>query len=362
MAEAQQLRVASADRYYLDALRLAEQHVGPNSVAAALPASLIAGIRYEQGRLDEAESLLIYRVPLINAGTLLDCVLSAYSVMAKIAVHRMNVEWAHTLLEVAEGQGNARGWGRLSAAAALERARLFLNEGRTDAAAGCLERLERLAAKYPTPTNCAWTDIRRYAAFGRAYSASAEERLEDAILILNGLRHELESVGNRHLSLRVQMHAATVKFRAKQVAEAIESFGDIVRVFARASLYQPVLDEGKQIGPLLAAFQAKAERTGGSRELMSYVSNLSVAWKSRYEAEPPEGLASSVAESLSPRESDILRSIAEGMSNKEIARDLAIAPETVKSHVKRIFIKLNVERRAQAVSRAQILGLAGIHR
>ena len=83
MAEAQQLRFASADRHYLDALRLAEQHVGPNSVAAALPASLIARIRYEQGRLDEAESLLIYRVPLINAGTLLDCVLSAYSVMAR---------------------------------------------------------------------------------------------------------------------------------------------------------------------------------------------------------------------------------------------------------------------------------------
>jgi LuxR family transcriptional regulator, maltose regulon positive regulatory protein len=50
---------------------------------------------------------------------------------------------------------------------------------------------------------------------------------------------------------------------------------------------------------------------------------------------------------------------AEGLSNKEIARNLAIAPETVKSRVKHIFIKLNVEKRVQAVSRAQILGLAG---
>jgi LuxR family maltose regulon positive regulatory protein len=222
MAEAQQLRFASADRHYLDALRLAEQHVGPNSVAAALPASLIARIRYEQGRLDEAEALLIYRVPLINAGTLLDCVLSAYSVMARIAVHRMNVEWAHTLLELAENQGNARGWGRLSAAAVLERARLFLNEGRIDEGAGCIKRLERLAAEYPAPTHCAWSDIHRYAAFGRAYLASAEERFEDAISILSGLQHEFESVGNRHLALRVQAHLATVRFRAKQVAEAVD--------------------------------------------------------------------------------------------------------------------------------------------
>ena len=130
MAEAQQLRFAAADRYYLDALRLADQHVGPNSVAAALPASLIARIRYEQGRLDEAEAMLIDRMPLINAGTLLDCVLSAYFVMARIAVHRMNLERAHTLLERAESQGNARGWGRLSAVAVLERARLCLNDGR----------------------------------------------------------------------------------------------------------------------------------------------------------------------------------------------------------------------------------------
>ena len=111
MAETQQLRIAAAERYYLDALQLAEQYVGPNSVAAALPASLIARIRYEQGRLDEAESMLIDRVSLINAGAMLDCVLSAYFVMARIAVHRMNLERAHTLLELAENQGKTRGWG-----------------------------------------------------------------------------------------------------------------------------------------------------------------------------------------------------------------------------------------------------------
>ena len=54
---------------------------------------------------------------------------------------------------------------------------------------------------------------------------------------------------------------------------------------------------------------------------------------------------------------DILKLIAEGLSNKEIARNLYIGPETVKSHLKSVFSKLGVERRAQAVSRAQTLGL-----
>ena len=49
---------------------------------------------------------LIDRLPLINAGAMLDCVLSAYSVMARVAAHRMNVEWAHALLESAENQGS----------------------------------------------------------------------------------------------------------------------------------------------------------------------------------------------------------------------------------------------------------------
>ena len=45
------------------------------------------------------------------------------------------------------------------------------------------------------------------------------------------------------------------------------------------------------------------------------------------------------------------------MSNKTIARQLSIAPETVKSHTKDIFDKLSVEKQAQAISRAQSLGL-----
>jgi DNA-binding CsgD family transcriptional regulator len=62
-------------------------------------------------------------------------------------------------------------------------------------------------------------------------------------------------------------------------------------------------------------------------------------------------------DALSPREGTILQLIGQGKSNKEIARVLGIAPETVKSHVKHIFLKLAVAKRAQAVSRAYSFGL-----
>ncbi len=51
-----------------------------------------------------------------------------------------------------------------------------------------------------------------------------------------------------------------------------------------------------------------------------------------------------VAPSLSPRERNILEQIGHGRSNKQIALELGIAPETVKSHVKNIFVKLAVEK------------------
>jgi LuxR family transcriptional regulator, maltose regulon positive regulatory protein len=127
IAEAQRLRLAAAGRYYAEALPLAEQHVGPNSIAA-LPASLISRIRYEQGQVAEAEAMLVDRLPLINASAMLECVLSSYFAMVPVAAFRMNFDRAYKLLERA--LGTMRDWGRLCAAAALERAWLHLKEAR----------------------------------------------------------------------------------------------------------------------------------------------------------------------------------------------------------------------------------------
>jgi LuxR family maltose regulon positive regulatory protein len=154
-----------------------------------------------------------------------------------------------------ENQGNTRGWARLSAAAVLERARLCLIEGRIDEATEHVNRLERLAAAHPAPTRCAWSDIHRYTALGTAYVASAEQRFDDAIPILDRLRQELESARNLHLALRVETHLTTVRFRAKQIAEALASFGGIVTAFARAGIYHTILDEGPEVGPLLTAYR-----------------------------------------------------------------------------------------------------------
>ena len=67
--------------------------------------------------------------------------------------------------------------------------------------------------------------------------------------------------------------------------------------------------------------------------------------------------SSPAGDPLTARERDILTVIGNGLSNKLIARALNISPETVKSHVKSIFLKLAVSTRAEAVFRAGSLGL-----
>ena len=63
-----------------------------------------------------------------------------------------------------------------------------------------------------------------------------------------------------------------------------------------------------------------------------------------------------VAPALSRREQAVLRLVAAGMSNPEIARELSIAVDTVKAHLKHIAVKLEASGRAQAVARAKELG------
>lgn len=60
---------------------------------------------------------------------------------------------------------------------------------------------------------------------------------------------------------------------------------------------------------------------------------------------------------LTPREHEILGLIAQGLSNREIGEKLFVSENTVKTHSSRIFDKLGVSRRVQAVQKARELGL-----
>lgn len=60
---------------------------------------------------------------------------------------------------------------------------------------------------------------------------------------------------------------------------------------------------------------------------------------------------------ISPRELTVLHELAAGKSNKQIAQSLHVSPNTVKTHVARLFEKLEAQRRTDAINRARALGI-----
>ena len=70
--------------------------------------------------------------------------------------------------------------------------------------------------------------------------------------------------------------------------------------------------------------------------------------------------ADTLFDDLTPREKEVLQLVAEGLTNKAIAQQLAISEHTVKFHVNAIMGKMNAQSRTEAVVRATRLGLISL--
>jgi len=110
--------------------------------------------------------------------------------------------------------------------------------------------------------------------------------------------------------------------------------------------------------PKLATLISETEAPASKdREVPPFVKGLLLRWDVRSAGDHSAQRSSPGGDRLTARERDVLALISQGCSNKRIARTLAISPETVKSHIKRIFLKLAVGTRTEAVFRAVSLEL-----
>ncbi len=106
------------------------------------------------------------------------------------------------------------------------------------------------------------------------------------------------------------------------------------------------LDEGPRIELLLQDVLSSIT----DRDLHLYASTLLHALRPK---RPESQSIPGAIEPLSPQEVRVLRLLAAGLSNADIARELVVSPNTIKTQVKSIFRKLNITSRAEARDRAR---------
>ncbi|GCE26821.1 helix-turn-helix transcriptional regulator [Dictyobacter alpinus] len=129
------------------------------------------------------------------------------------------------------------------------------------------------------------------------------------------------------------------------------------------------LDEGPVVMALLAdVYQRQQKRYSGELppHVLSYIHALLLdfgcdieprdwcSWQKRAQR------AQASLEQLSEREFEVLKLIAQGYSNQEIARSLVVAESTIKTHLNNIYSKLNVNSRLQALTKAHAVGLLDV--
>ncbi|MEJ0085234.1 MAG: LuxR C-terminal-related transcriptional regulator [Pseudomonadota bacterium] len=366
--ELEQLRLSVAKRLALRALEETETACGSGSVLSAVPASLAAQVLYEQGALEEAEALVRAHLPAISACGNLESASRVYRLLARVAARRGQMEIAIAHLQEAEQLGERRGWAGLAAMSLYERTRLLLSQGEPEQARLSCERLEQMSGRSFIRSQSAWPDVRRYCRMAQARLSLAAGPTAQTVSALRQLHDEALSGRDLFCAAQLALEVAGALERLGQHEEADQLFLRTLSLGSFAGLHQTFVDARLLIGPLLQRAYERSQLPGSPcRHLLPYIGGL-LEQKPRAPAQRPlardmppppvpAGRAARTPEGLSAREFDVLMLVCRGLSNKRVALTLAISPETVKAYVKRIFMKLKVESRAQAVYRASSLGL-----
>jgi LuxR family transcriptional regulator, maltose regulon positive regulatory protein len=352
VAEAEQLRLAVATRLARSAHERAVSRFGKRSPVTARAAIVLAGLLYEEGHRAGLDALVMESLTVVQTSGDDESALRGYRILARLAARRGDTEFAFLILKEAEVLAAARDWTGMMAETLVLRTQLLLEEGRTRDAAICTERIERLAREFPSDDR-----VGASRALAHAQVLVATGDAHRGAVILRELHAANCGKRNNYWALQLSVQLADALLGCGDHAEGRAMLVQALQVGARAGVYQTFVDAGAHVAELLLSLLHDTPHDGRlPPELRPYIGSI-LADRAQERARTLPPRASRVTESLSPREHRVLRSMSCGLSNKRIAQELQIAPETVKSHVKGIFIKLAVQSRAHAVSTAGALGL-----
>jgi len=184
----------------------------------------------------------------------------------------------------------------------------------------------------------------------------AEDNPSAALAALEPLRRQAEAKGWEDERLGIMVLQAVALQAHGEKDEAVRLLGSALELAEPGGFIRIFVDEGIPMAGLLSEAVAQGI-------MPDYTGRLLAAFRAEeHKGEdksyfPPARLAQPLVEPLSQRELEVLRLIAQGLSNREISERLFLALSTVKGHNRAIFGKLSVQRRTEAVAHARELGL-----
>jgi LuxR family transcriptional regulator, maltose regulon positive regulatory protein len=259
--------------------------------------------------------------------------------LARLKLIRGDVGGAAALLAQAEQSAHQRNFMHRMPEVAAVQVLVLLRQGQVAAAA-------QLARQYELPLSQA-----------RVHLAQGDPAA--ALAVLEPFRQNMEARGWADERLKAMALQAVALHLKGEKAPAAQLLGAVLALAEPGGFIRLFVDEGPPMAQLLSETAARGI-------MPDYVSRLLAAFPcaahhagqtTRLPTAVTRSDPSSLVEPLSQRELEILNLITQGLSNLEIGERLFLALDTVKGHNRRIFDKLEVQSRTEAIARARKLGL-----
>jgi LuxR family maltose regulon positive regulatory protein len=345
--QALQCRLAEARQTYEQALQIAAQPNMPQSAFFGISRVGLGEIAYEQNRLEEAEADFTAGVAQGLLWNSWECLLPGYTGLARLYQARSESSKAHQSLDrlLEHTRDNLA---IVEATAETWRAWLWLRGGDLKRAQAWAENLD---LQQPGENLLQWElqllmVVRLRLALGLP---------EEALSILKRLQPATETASRWRRMVDIHLLACQAYARLDRMEACLQALQEALALASPGQLVRPFLDEGGEFIELLSRLSTKIQDTRQQRFAMGI---LQAAKAVSPEVEAAGNVTvEGLVEALSEREIEVLKLMARGLTNPEIARRLYLSPNTLKAHAQNIYQKLDVHSRVQAVNRGRELGL-----
>ncbi|WP_322057956.1 LuxR C-terminal-related transcriptional regulator [Paraburkholderia sp. J63] len=346
---------AAAEQHYRRSHQTAVELHGERSALSAFPAAMLAELHYERNEQAEAAQLLRAHGMSADFG-LVDKLVAGFVTRARLACLRGQTDEAERALDDASYFATEYEFTRLQVHVLGERVRMRVAEGDAKAAGRLLleSRTPSLPALKMQPgEGVTSTDELFATAHARAWIANG--RVGDAVALL---RPWLAWCRSRHCirsAIRLSMLLAGGYLRDGNRLAAQRTLVQALKLGESGPFVRAYLDEGGEVVQALSELGAVAvaQHPFDWRHLQAVLAAHGDTGRAGLAAPPAS--AGAVREQISERELQIIRLAAQGLPNGEIAGSMCLAESTVKWYWQRIFDKLDVRRRVDAVKQARQL-------